>query len=70
MYHLKRTRIYNGRTWRLIIVAWSHSYVGCKPLKDILSERGESDTILDDIYTEVQQAAYEIINKRKQHIME
>lgn len=46
-------------------VAWSHSYVGCKPLKDILSERGESDTILDDIYTEVQQAAYEIINKKK-----
>ena len=39
-------------------VAWSHSYVGCKPLKDILSERGESDTILDDIYTEVQQATY------------
>ena len=46
-------------------VAWSHSYGGCKPLKDILSERGESDTILDDIYTEVQQAAYEIINKKK-----
>ena len=46
-------------------VAWSHSYVGCKPLKDILSERGESDTILDYIYTEVQQAAYEIINKKK-----
>ena len=46
-------------------VAWSHSYVGCKPLKDILSEIGESDTILDDIYTEVQQAAYEIINKKK-----
>lgn len=46
-------------------VAWSHSYVGCKPLKQILKEKGKSEKILNEIYTEVQQAAYEIINKKK-----
>ena len=46
-------------------VAWSHSYIGCKPLIDILKERGKSEKILDEIYTEVQQAAYEIINRKK-----
>ena len=46
-------------------VAWSHSYIGCKPLIDILKERGKSEKILEEIYTEVQQAAYEIINRKK-----
>ena len=46
-------------------VAWSHSYIGCKPLMQILKERGKSETILDEIYTDVQQAAYEIINRKK-----
>lgn len=46
-------------------VAWSHSYIGCKPLRQILEERGKSEKILDEIYTEVQQAAYEIINRKK-----
>lgn len=46
-------------------VAWSHSYVGCKPLIDILKEKGKSKSILDEIYTDVQQAAYEIINRKK-----
>lgn len=46
-------------------VAWSHSYIGCKPLIQILKEKGKSEKILDEIYTDVQQAAYEIINRKK-----
>ena len=46
-------------------VAWSHSYIGCKPLADIIKEKGQDEKILDEIYTEVQQAAYEIINRKK-----
>ena len=46
-------------------VAWSHSYIGCKPLMDILKERNESSKILDEIYTDVQQAAYKIIERKK-----
>ena len=41
-------------------VPWTHCYVGCKPLNEIIELAD-----LDEIYTEVQQAAYEII-KRKQ----
>lgn len=46
-------------------VAWSHSYIGCKPLMQILKEKGKDEKILDEIYIEVQQAAYEIINRKK-----
>ena len=46
-------------------VPWSHSYVGCKKLLDIMNERGESEKTLADIYTEVQQSAYEIIEKKR-----
>ena len=46
-------------------VPWSHSYVGCKKLLDIMREREESPEILKQIYTEVQQSAYEIIEKKK-----
>lgn len=46
-------------------VPWSHSYVGCKKLLDIMKERGEDLNDLNDIYTEVQQSAYEIIEKKK-----
>lgn len=46
-------------------VPWSHSYVGCKKLIDIIRERGENERVLDDIYTQVQQSAYEIIEKKK-----
>ena len=46
-------------------VPWTHSYVGCKKLLDILKERGENENILSDIYTEVQQSAYEIIEKKR-----
>ena len=46
-------------------LAWSHSYIGCKPLMQILKEKGKDEKILDEIYTDVQQAAYEIINRKK-----
>lgn len=44
---------------------WSHSYVGCKSLTGILRDKKLDNSILDEIYTEVQQAAYEIINRKK-----
>ena len=46
-------------------VPWSHSYVGCKKLFDIMKERGESTDDLKQIYTQVQQSAYEIIEKKR-----
>lgn len=46
-------------------VAWSHSYVGCKSLIDIFKERGEKEETLEEIYKTVQQAAYEIIERKK-----
>ena len=46
-------------------VPWSHSYVGCKSLEAILNERNEKEAVLEEIYTKVQQAAYEIINRKK-----
>ena len=46
-------------------VPWSHTYVGCKKLFDIMREREESPDILKQIYKEVQQSAYEIIEKKK-----
>lgn len=46
-------------------VPWSHSYVGCTHLKHILEQRNEDFSILDTIYNDVQQAAYEIINRKK-----
>ena len=46
-------------------VPWSHSYVGCKKLLDIMKERGEDPKVLEEIYTNVQQSAYEIIEKKK-----
>lgn len=46
-------------------VPWSKSYIGCKPLKDIIVERKEPEDVLENIYKQVQQEAYEIINKKK-----
>ena len=46
-------------------VPWTHCYVGCKKLTEILEDRHQDLTILDDIYKDVQQAAYEIINRKK-----
>ena len=46
-------------------VPWSKSYIGCKPLKDIIEARKEPEDVLENIYKQVQQEAYEIINKKK-----
>lgn len=46
-------------------VPWSSSYLGCKSLVDIMAERNEKKEVLDEIYTSVQQKAYEIINRKK-----
>lgn len=46
-------------------VPWSHCYVGCKNVKEILMDKHTDLSVLDDIYKDVQQAAYEIINRKK-----
>ena len=46
-------------------VPWTHCYVGCKKVTEILEDRHQDAIILDDIYKDVQQAAYEIINRKK-----
>lgn len=46
-------------------VPWTHCYVGCKNIKEILEDRHTDLSVLDDIYKDVQQAAYEIINRKK-----
>ncbi len=46
-------------------VPWSHCYVGCKKLVDVMEHNKKDIKDLDKIYTGVQQAAYEIIDKKK-----
>ena len=46
-------------------VPWSKSYVCCKLLIDILKQRGEPDTILEEMHTQVRDEAYEIIARKK-----
>ena len=46
-------------------VPWTHAYVGSKSLLELLDEKGKPLSDLHDIYTNVQQAAYEIINRKK-----
>ena len=46
-------------------VPWTHAYVGSKSLLELLDEKGKPLSELHDIYTNVQQAAYEIINRKK-----
>ena len=46
-------------------VPWTHAYVGSKSLLELLDEKGKPLSDLHDIYTTVQQAAYEIINRKK-----
>lgn len=46
-------------------VPWEHCYVGCKQLINVMKENNKSLQDLDKIYKGVQQAAYEIINKKK-----
>lgn len=46
-------------------VPWSHCYVGCKKILDVMEHNNKDIKDLDRIYIDVQQAAYEIINKKK-----
>ena len=46
-------------------VPWTHAYVGSKSLLELLDEKGKPLSDLHDIYTNVQQAAYEIITRKK-----
>lgn len=46
-------------------VPWTHCYIGCKNIKEILEDKHTDLSVLDDIYKDVQQAAYEIINRKK-----
>lgn len=46
-------------------VPWSHSYIGSKKLLDIAQEKNISIYELNQIYTHVQQAGYEIVNRKK-----
>ena len=46
-------------------VPWNHAYVGCKKMLDIIEDNNLPKEDLEKIYTDVQQAAYEIINRKK-----
>ncbi|NLC97316.1 MAG: L-lactate dehydrogenase [Erysipelotrichaceae bacterium] len=46
-------------------VPWTHAYIGTKNLLDYLDEEGRELSDLHEIYHQVQQAAYEIINRKK-----
>lgn len=46
-------------------VPWSKSYVGCKPLIDILKQRVEPSDILEKMHEQVRDEAYEIIARKK-----
>lgn len=46
-------------------VPWSHAYVGCKSILDIMKEKNEDPAKLDKIHENVWKAAYEIIEKKK-----
>jgi L-lactate dehydrogenase len=46
-------------------VPWTNAYIGCKSLLEMLDEKGKPLTDLHDIYYQVQQAGYEIVNRKK-----
>ncbi|MEG0410293.1 MAG: L-lactate dehydrogenase [Erysipelotrichaceae bacterium] len=46
-------------------VPWTHAYIGSKSLLEIIDEKGHDLNDLNDIYHQVQQAAYEIIDRKK-----
>lgn len=46
-------------------VPWMNTYVGCKSLLEYLTERGEDLEALNEIYHQVQRAAYEIIERKQ-----
>lgn len=46
-------------------VPWIHTYVGCKSLLELLDEQGKEMSHLLQIYEDVRNSAYEIIEKKK-----
>lgn len=44
---------------------WSHCYIGCKKVKDILQEKNKPMEELERIHQSVVNAAYEIVKKKK-----
>lgn len=46
-------------------VPWMHAYIGCKSLLELLDEQGRDMADLLQIYQDVRNAAYEIIEKKK-----
>ncbi|MEG0266007.1 MAG: L-lactate dehydrogenase [Erysipelotrichaceae bacterium] len=46
-------------------VPWTNAYIGCKSLLELLDEKGKDLNELHDIYTQVQQAGYEIVKRKK-----
>ena len=46
-------------------VPWTNAYIGCQSLLDLLDEQGKDFNDLLDIYTQVQQAGYEIIKRKR-----
>lgn len=46
-------------------VPWEHAYIGCKSIIDIMRDNGKKFSDLDEIYVEVRDSAYEIINRKK-----
>ncbi|MEG0170364.1 L-lactate dehydrogenase [Anaerorhabdus sp.] len=45
-------------------VPWNNAYVGSKPLLELLDEKKSDLSDLHDIYTQVQQAGYEIVKRK------
>lgn len=46
-------------------VPWTHCYIGCKKIQEILQDRHTDVGVLEEIHTDVKQAAYDIIEKKK-----
>ena len=46
-------------------VPWVHAYVGCKNLLELLDDTHRNLSDLHEIYYQVQQSAYEIINRKR-----
>lgn len=47
------------------LAVWSQCNIGGKPIVKVLKDQGKDESELDRIYKDVQQSAYEIINKKK-----
>lgn len=47
------------------VAIWSHCTVGGKPILNVLDDNGKDESYLDKIISDVQQSAYEIIEKKR-----